>query len=123
MLEPVLPPADKRRKNEQSMSIDVRSLAVLVSLVVLLIAVWVVRFGIGHYTDDYCYQAFELCGQGGGSISGPRFTSPITLSCYFEGYGWKSTTDLRPMAFASIVLGVPLGVIVAFWIWVAYRRR
>ncbi len=100
-------------------------LAAVVSLVLLLVALGVLGIGMARYTEDYCTTrlAFDAYMHEGQTVRGPKFTSPITLSCHFEGVGWRSITDLRPLAFALIVLGAPIGALSVFWFWVSRRTE
>ena len=78
----------------------------VLTVVVLLIALGVLGIGMAMYTEEYCVtrRSFDPYGHEGQTVRGPKFTSPITLSCHFEGVGWRSITDLRPITFAILVL-------------------
>lgn len=97
-------------------------LAPAITSVVALLAFGVGLVGIGQYFEDYCFTSIEPPAAAR-SYAGPRFESPITLSCFYEGAGRVSQRDLAPLLYLLVVFGGSLVVVSLTWYWLLIRPR
>jgi phosphotransferase system glucose/maltose/N-acetylglucosamine-specific IIC component len=77
----------------------------LVVAVLAAVMVWIVSVPVlgPFFQIEYCIANFMP--QGDQLTAGPRFSSPISIECQYQGLGWVSETDARPLGYALSLFG------------------